>query len=204
MVPQSWSCETVPASWRGFFVLGHGSMKSRRHYRGSGLGLAMGSSLEERPRHEPVCQALPETSLSIRSYGYLTNSSYTIRFAPAALNKGRCSNPVRGPASRLDCSPLEQGIKMRYATFCAGSFLIMGGVLIIGTQVALWLRDGFWTPCSLWIYWQAIGGTSPDWPSFRGGQLIAAWLLHWPLSVSALSLGLILRMGAGRIWAHFL
>lgn len=89
---------------------------------------------------------------------------------------------------------------LRYVTMRVGSLLVMTGLLIIVLQSIIWLRFGYWSSLGVWTLWRAAGGTLPDWPTFSGGERIAIWILRQPLSAVVALAGVLLKIGAGRIW----
>ena len=78
---------------------------------------------------------------------------------------------------------------MRQITIRFGSVLVAVGLIIGAVQIALRLMNGYWTYWRLSLFWEAVGGGQPDWPSYPGAEHAAIWILAWPLSVSVLAAG---------------
>jgi hypothetical protein len=69
----------------------------------------------------------------------------------------------------------------------AGYLIALMGVLILGFQIILWMRNGYWTPFSARQAVSVFAGGDPiPYPalSWRGIEKVVVWLLDAPLSVS--------------------
>ena len=84
-----------------------------------------------------------------------------------------------------------------------GSALVAVGLIIGAVQIALRLMNGYWTPWRLSLFWEAIGGGAPHWPSYPSAEQVAASILACPLSVSVMAAGFLALMVGTLIWSAF-
>ena len=79
----------------------------------------------------------------------------------------------------------------------AGFVVLLFGLLELGSQVLSWLKDGYWTPLEL-RQLGSVWNESPVWPNptfkLKGIERIVAWILDWPLALTALIVGSVIAL----------
>ena len=92
---------------------------------------------------------------------------------------------------------------LRHITIRSGSALVTAGLIIGGLQTVLRLINGYWPSWRLSLFWQAVGGNQPHWPSYPGAEQVADSVLAWQLSFSIVAAGLLAWMIGIWIWSAF-
>lgn len=84
------------------------------------------------------------------------------------------------------------------ALMACGGWIMFGGVGTVCFQCVLWLRDGFWTPYSLWTPWNWLELPYP-WVEWNGIQKIVVGIIDQPMSAALVLIGaVVLLLGVGR------
>jgi hypothetical protein len=79
------------------------------------------------------------------------------------------------------------------AVVIGGLLVILSGFLVLGYQVFLWLKTGYWTPLSIREVRSLFDGSPPIADpriAWQGVQKIAVWMLDSPLCTGLFVLGL--------------
>ena len=77
-----------------------------------------------------------------------------------------------------------------------GLLSVLAGLGVLALQIALWLKDGFWTPAELRVVWELAGGSEPAF-AWLGVRRIALDILSSPLSLGLFLIGLFVMWLSG-------
>ena len=75
-----------------------------------------------------------------------------------------------------------------------GFFLFVGSLFIWGCQVLMWLKNGFWTECTITKTLPGLFSWINSWENGFGVQKILLWVFDIELAIFALILGLIIGL----------
>lgn len=74
-----------------------------------------------------------------------------------------------------------------------GAILLLGAALVVGYQIVLWLKDGFWTPMplDLALRWLSIDSMAlVKTIQWEGAKKICIWIFALPLAVGLSALAI--------------